>query len=366
MIRDTIRTSTMPSLKIKKERGQFYSVNASYILQDLDVCVQGAKCIVEPFGGHGDLLEWASKAVGRSRLNVYAYDIDPKKHCIVQRDTLMDPPDYEDAWVITNPPYLARNKSHDKRIFDKYNTNDLYKCFLKSLVNGHCHGGILILPVGFFLSPRPLDVECRDAFLSRYEISRINYFEESVFPDTSTTVVAFSFRRAPRHLTSQDIVWVRFPSKERCVFHVESKYDWIVGGELYKMPMRGSRACRVERFVMGKPLDDGVFLTHLTLNALDSGKDAGRISLRYKKGFVYQGRESSRTYATICVRGTTLTEAQQQTVADAFNEWIEKMRVQTWSLFLPQYRESKEYARKRIPFDLAYRMIERLMDERLS
>ena len=28
---------------------------------------------------------------------------------------------------------------------------------------------------------------------------------------------------------------------------------------------------------------------------------------------------------------------------------------------LPQYRESKEYARKRIPFDLAYRIVQHLM-----
>jgi len=40
-----------------------------------------------------------------------------------------------------------------------------------------------------------------------------------------------------------------------------------------------------------------------------------------------------------------------------FNEYIEQKRSDTWSLFLPQFRESKEYARKRIPFELAYRII---------
>lgn len=28
-------------------------------------------------------------------------------------------------FVLTNPPYLARNKSIDKTVFDKYKTNDL-------------------------------------------------------------------------------------------------------------------------------------------------------------------------------------------------------------------------------------------------
>ena len=59
------------------------------------------------------------------------YDIEPKKDGIVKKDTLLNPPDYQGKFVITNPPYLARNKCADKTLFDKYQTNDLYKCFIK-------------------------------------------------------------------------------------------------------------------------------------------------------------------------------------------------------------------------------------------
>jgi hypothetical protein len=42
---------------------------------------------------------------------------------------------------------------------------------------------------------------------------------------------------------------------------------------------------------------------------------------------------------------------------------IEKKREETCSLFLPQFRESKEYARKRIPFELAYGIIRHIIAE---
>jgi hypothetical protein len=48
---------------------------------------------------------------------------------------------------------------------------------------------------------------------------------------------------------------------------------------------------------------------------------------------------------------------EQKKICEEFNSLIEKKREDTWSLFLPQYRESKEYARKRIPFELAYSIV---------
>jgi len=64
---------------------------------------------------------------------------------------------------------------------------------------------------------------------------------------------------------------------------------------------------------------------------------------------VYPAKDCSRSYATLCIQGATLNEMEQQQLCDKFNALIEKKRQETWSLFLPQYRESKEYARKRIP-----------------
>jgi hypothetical protein len=337
----------------KKNKGQFYTVNSKYILDGLDLPPQGVQ-IIEPFAGKGDLIDWVRNSYTGS---IEAYDIEPKNEFIQIRDTLLDPPIYTNKWIITNPPYLARNKCEVKTVFDKYNTNDLYKCFITSLTQQNaCIGGIFIIPVGFFLSPRDVDVRCRNDFLSKYKISKVNYFEEDVFPDTSTTVVAFSFEKSDIQLDEQTIEWTLMPSGQKRNFTLSKKNDWIIGGEIYNLPITNPNI-HIRRYVEGQTLKPNEKITGLTLTALDSGKEAGRICLEYKDGYLYKAKDTSRSYATFCIQGIELGPEQQKNISLRFNRIIEEKRAETWSLFLPQFRESKEYARKRIPFELAYKIV---------
>jgi hypothetical protein len=347
----------------KKAKGQFYTVNSSYILEGLPMPSSTARCIIEPFAGKGDLLSWLT--ANGNTLPLELYDIEPKKEGVIQRDTLLNPPIYKDTWILTNPPYLARNKCDTKSMFDKYDTNDLYKCFIHSLTNQEpCAGGIFIIPAGFFLSPRDLDVRCRNEFLSRYKLLKVKYFEETVFPDTTTTVVAFAFEKSPTLLVEQEVEWVSLPSKETKVFKMSKDNDWIIGGDIYKLSV--TNTVKVRRHVEGQVLKAGEQRTSMTLCALDSGTMDGRISLDYKEGYVYPAKDCSRTYATLCVLGKTLSADDQKKICKEFNELVEKKRAETWSLFLPQFRESKEYARKRIPFELAYTIVLHLISTKLS
>lgn len=341
----------------KKDRGQFYTTSSSYILDGFTL--PSHTKIIEPFAGAGDLITWIHQNGHHEEIE--AYDIEPKSDGIQVRDTLLNPPCYDGKYVITNPPYLARNKSSHKEIFDKYHTNDLYKCFIKSLVNTGCLGGIIIIPAGFFFSYRENDFQLRHNFMSNYKIIGVHYFEEQVFDDTTTTVVAFQFEKSETILTDQSIPWVRFPSKEVMIFRVSSLCDWIIGGEIYGLDV--SPEVRVSRFVLGRQLKPGEQQTFLLLNALDSGKANGRISLSYKKDYIYPAKETSRTYATLIISGMTLNEEAQEQLCIQFNEYLERKREEYWSLFLPQFRESKEYARKRIPFELAYRMIRHFLNK---
>ncbi len=339
----------------KKMKGQFYTVNSSYILDGLSLPPKTARCIIEPFAGKGDLVDWL--ATKKNKLPIEMYDIDPKREGVIQQDTLLDPPNYKDAWILTNPPYLARNKCTTKDVFDKYDTNDLYKCFITSLTQQQepCAGGIFIIPAGFFLSPRDVDVRCRNDFLSKYKLRKVKYFEETVFPDTTTTVVAFSFEKSPVRLEEQSVEWISMPSGAKRVFTMCATNDWIIGGDIYNLPT--ADGIKVRRHVEGQPLKEGEQLTFMTLSALDSGTQDGRICLAYKEGYVYPAKDCSRTYATLCIQGKTLSSDEQQKICREFNELVEKKRSETWSLFLPQFRESKEYARKRIPFELAYTIV---------
>jgi hypothetical protein len=111
----------------KQELGQFYTTNYKYILQNLSI-PPNITTIIEPFCGNADLLEFIPD---KSKYSLECYDIDPKHPFIIKQDTLLNPPNYNNKFILTNPPYLARNKSKSKTLFDKYNTNDLYKCFLQ-------------------------------------------------------------------------------------------------------------------------------------------------------------------------------------------------------------------------------------------
>ena len=122
----------------------------------------------------------------------------------------------------------------------------------------------------------------------------------------------------------------------------------------------------MRRYVVGQIKREGEQQTFITLNALDSGTKSGRIALEYKKGYLYPAKDCSRTYATFCVMGITLSEEDQIAICESFNEYLEKKRFEYWSLFLPQFRESKEYARKRIPFELAYRIFLNIILQRKS
>lgn len=345
----------------KKERGQFYTSRSSYILEGLHHPPphHHIHTVIEPFAGKGDLVEWIRS--NDYPYQVESYDIDPKMDYIIQRDTLTDPPFYKDAWVITNPPYLARNKTQDKTLFDKYNTNDLYKCFLMTLTQRElCSGGMLIIPAGFFLSPRDVDVRCRNLFMTKYKITRVNYFEEQVFHDTTTTVVAFSFLRSDQEMKEQEVEWRMMPSNTFKTFTMSSSNGWIVGGDIYHLPVR--RTIQIRRHVEGVPLKHDELQTYMTITALDSGKKDGKISMKYEKGYIYPAKETSRTYATLRISGVVLDESQQIQLCQAFNHYINQKRDETWSLFLPQFRESKEYARKRIPFELVYRICHYLIE----
>ncbi len=338
----------------KKNRGQFYTTNCNYILEDMPLPPQDARCIMEPFAGKGDLLEWVKQS--GSTVPIEAYDIEPKNSSVVQRDTLKNPPNYENTWILTNPPYLARNKCENKELYDMYDTNDLYKCFLASVVKqNNCRGGIFIIPAGFFFSPRDIDVRCRHQFLSKYKLTKVKYFEETVFDDTSTTVVAIAFEKSANEMKEQTVEWVLLPSKEVKQFTLSAKNDWIVGGDIYKLPV--PEGINVRRHVEGQPLKTGEQQTYMTLNALDSGSMDGRICLTYKPNYIYPAKECSRSYATLRIQGKTLSEEEQKQLCKEFTDFVEKKRQETNSFFLPQYRESKEYARKRIPFELAYRIL---------
>ena len=104
------------------ERTKHYTVNAELICKGLTDFIPEDATLVEPFVGKGDLLSLFPENKWE------LYDIEPQIPNTFQQDTLRKPPDYKGKWVITNPPFLAKNKATDKTIFNMYEGyDDLYK-----------------------------------------------------------------------------------------------------------------------------------------------------------------------------------------------------------------------------------------------
>ena len=172
----------------KQQLGQFMTTNFNYILQNMKI-PDNIEVIIEPFCGNGDLLNF----IDINKYIIECYDIEPKKDFIIQQNTMKNPPNYNGKFLLTNPPYLARNKCNQKELFDKYDVNDLYKCHIKEIIINNPNGGILIIPLNFWSSIRKNDIELRKDFLEKFNIIQLNIFEEQVFNDTTYTICSFQF-----------------------------------------------------------------------------------------------------------------------------------------------------------------------------
>lgn len=344
----------------KRTLAQFFSTNAAYIFQGFPTPT--SKIVIEPFAGRGDLIEWV-RTQGYTG-NIESFDIMPQHPYITRQDTLRTPPSYIDKWIITNPPFIARNKTTEHRdLYDYYETNDLFKIFMMTLIGtdekGTAAGGYVIIPLNFLCSVRPMDIACRSKFFNAYKLIRVNLFEETVFDDTTCTVIAIWFERASK-TSQQTFKMYRYPGGDMKEFTIRAEHKWLIGGDIYGL--RTNPAIHVTRYVKDATLVEGEQLTNLTFTAIDSGTSTGRIGLSYIPDSVYQGETTARTYATLVIRGVPpLTAHQQKDLAKRFNELFETLRTEHWSLFLTNYRESKEYARKRATFSLCYQLVNHLL-----
>ena len=338
----------------KQQLGQFYTTNYEYILQNLNI-PDNVSNIIEPFAGQGHLIKFVETF--NKKFNIECYDIDPQNDelNIIKQDTLLNPPNFSNKFIITNPPFLARNKSKDKTYFDKYDENDLYKCFLKILSENTCIGGIIIISLNFWTAIRKKDIETRELFLSNYKVNRLNIFEESVFDDTSYAICAFQFEKKDNN--EDNIIHTTiYPSNTNINITLNNDNNYIIGGEIYEL--NGSYT--INRLTSKNKHKAN---TNLLLKCIDDSKDK-QICLSYNTKHYIDNTPNltARSYATLIIE-PEINEEQQHNLVKKFNTFMKDKRTEYHSLFLTNYRENKDkgFARKRISFKLAYNIISYLI-----
>jgi hypothetical protein len=339
----------------KQKLGQFYTTNYKHILQNMHIPNDICK-IIEPFAGNGDLLNFIEKGI-----EVIQYDIDPKNKETIKQDTLLFPPNLDNSFVLTNPPYLARNKSTDKVLFDKYLVNDLYKCFIQILINSNCLGGILIIPLNFFCSIRIADIILRKNFIEKFSIMTINIFEEKVFNDTTIVVCCFQFTRNTDKVKTNCFI---YPSLKKIEFELNSENNYTIGGEMYMLPQNENyKINRATRLI-----SDQTTFTNILLKCIDNNS-GNKIQLQIigddvKEKYIDKTTDlSNRSYAILVIEPTISVELQEKLVKK-FNKFFNEKREKYNSLFISNYRESSNsFARKRISFKLAYEIVNFLLND---
>tara|TARA_Y100000389_G_scaffold187118_1_gene208203 strand:+ start:187 stop:1233 length:1047 start_codon:yes stop_codon:yes gene_type:complete len=345
----------------KQKFGQFFTTNYNHILQSLSI-PSNVNHIIEPFAGNKDLIKYLDENYPNREFKIDCYDIDPKHDDIIMRDTLKDPPNFTGTYVLSNPPYLARNKSKDKTLYDQYNTNDLYKCFIKILISSPCLGGIIIIPLNFLSSIRKCDIDLRKRFVELYHIEIVNIFEEKVFEDTSYTVCSIQFNFKENNDENKTKFQI-YPSNKLIETRLEETNNYTIGGGVYNL--RKSDTYKVDRATKLTKNKDTI--SNILLKCLDDSPQ-NMIQLRIvddetKDKYVDRtDKLSARSYATLVIT-PKLDKETSEILVKKFNDYLNTEREKYHSLFLSNYRESKEIARKRISFKFAFDLCSHLLSD---
>jgi len=320
------------STKNKKQLGAFYTTGVDKVLKEFEHIVSGRN-IVDLYCGDRHLLEWGLKHGATKALG---YDMNKDSGADIIRNTLVDVPNVrENAVVVINPPYLLRNKAEDKTPFDLYETTDLYKASLLSLIINGTREAIIIVPSNIFMDN---DDNFRTRFYANFEIKKVVMFDKRMFEDTNVRVAAFHIVRG---------------TTTKLFNH--SLHNTKIGKSWFNLLENNST--NVKRLIKG----DIEPLNFINLRTTDTGSDGGEIKLFI--GEHYYGKSTDRNLATI-IFDKQYSKKEQKQICSLFNSKLDDFRNKYDSMFLTNFLAGGDgKMRKRISFRDAYKLINSITKE---
>lgn len=311
---------------------QHFTTNYKDILYNINFF---PKEVIDPFAGNCDLENYSPKSKWTF------YDIDVKNSKVIYNDSLLNPINYNNKSIITNPPYLAKNKTKDfDKVFKKYKTDDLYKASILSIIG--CKNGILIIPLNFFTDERTSKI--RKMFLSQYKVEYVNFFTYQVFENTTYNVCSFYFEKG----VTNDVEFFDFKNKKSYSIILKEEFGFRVGGEFYNAISKiNPKFSRVK-----DPRDSGI--TNIFVNCIDKKNE--KLGLSYNTN-TYYGKDTDRVFATLRYPAKNLSEKEQKDLIKKFNNFILNKRKNP--LLFTNYRDN---GRKRISFEDVYKICTGLIE----
>ena len=305
----------------KQALGQYFTSNADRVLSGFEHCVKD-KHVVDPFAGAGDLLRWAHS---NGAASVGGYDLEPQNSEYIQNDSIVNPPDYTGKIVVSNPPYLSKNKyKGDKAPFEQWQQDNLYKCHLASLVSADEF--IEIIPTNFFCESRDA---IRKTLFATHSIVSASFWTEAAFDDTKQMVTVIHGVRVKRNIQSFPLTFM----PDRVTVNVEllPEHKYLHGKEFFEYLDTGNTVdLKVTKTDTGMPKPN----SNIVIGILDKGS--------WRSGFSYNEHEpvytkpsSFTTYQLTLSR--TFTEAEQRAIVDLAQHKLESYRQRYNDMFLANY-----------------------------
>ncbi|MFH0907045.1 MAG: hypothetical protein ABIC36_00485 [bacterium] len=371
----------------KAQLGQFFTTNSEYIFQGLEEFVKN-KEITDPFAGNQDLFSWAKKNKCKK---IIGFDCDKnytddKK--VFYNDSINNPKKYK--FVLTNPPYLHKNKA-DKKTKDNFfsgihsSFEDLYQISIYSILDSE--EGILIVPLNFLCAENSKKI--RNLFFEKFKIVKLNVFSQQVFDDTTYNVVSFYYKKKKDFEDKNKISATIFPENKKIKFIIERKFGWQLGGNFinqvknaknyleifrltedflksgnYEAKMALQNIKEIKNFNIDENIKSVLERNILFLRAIDSknGKKIQLEDIRKYDILGLVGKNTSRNMAHI-IFGQKIPIKEQEKLMQEFNQELNRNRKKYFSFFLTNFRDN---GRKRISFDFVYKFLNYLYEQKHS
>lgn len=319
----------MDSKKIKL--GQFFTKATLWLKPQVEEFIKNSGCSVayDPFAGGGDLLKAATDILGFKKTK--GLDIDETLNWDTN-DSLLSIPYVENAIIITNPPYIAKQSASRKKIdlsryFSASLYDDVYLIALDKMLEAQ-KKVVAIIPESFINS----------SYKQKYKIQSITILEENPFEDTENPVCVV------------------------CFDSVVKEYDEIKVFKNDKLinSLSNIQNIRIEPENSIK-ISFNTLQGWLGLRAIDSTDDKTFITFDYKENFEYDWehniKESSRHFSLIQI---DVPKNKRRQFIDKCNEVLKNIRFDSSDILLTPFKGNTKNGvrRRRLDFRLARAIME--------
>lgn len=315
----------------KVDLGQFNTKRDVWLKPQVLRFIENSGCsrVLDPFAGHGDLLDVAC-SLGFD--DVIGLDVDP----ILKWDTndsLVNIPVYDNTLVITNPPYFSKVSAKTKKsdIFDKYLDGsiytDIYQQAIENVLDKY-DKAVFIIPETYLLT---------DFF--KDHLYSLTILEDNPFEDTDCPVCVACFKKRAMFEGMGSDFQIYKNSKLVLTY-------W----ELVRILKRYSKK-NVLKIKFNDPKGN------IGLRGVDGVKSNDRIRFCLPEELNYDVeniKNSSRAITILNVTADRILQFNEKTLIDKANKLLTVFRRETKDVVLAPFKNNNEHGKRRRRLDFGW------------